>query len=208
MLRGCSRSHSLALSEFRSRISIGTSSMCSSAHCTVPADFEPRNQHPEPAILFHLLLQLFELVADKLRDFSATQTSHVNMISPRSTFVIMSFAVDVHQVEFVNQSVPFEQPQRSVYRAAVNSRVEPLRLTQNLAGIQMFVRRGAWTRPASPCEPLRWSTAKKVFLEMPAGLRAHEGSGLSCHLLPLRRDTRHSGERRVSRPLEWPRDRS
>lgn len=57
------------------------------------------------------------------------------MILAELAFVVVSFAVQVHQVEFIDQSLPFEQSQRSVDSAAVNRWVRLLRLAQNLTRV-------------------------------------------------------------------------
>jgi hypothetical protein len=50
----------------------------------------------------------------------------------------VSLAVDVHQVELVNQTVPFKQLQGPVNRAAIHAGIQPLRPAQKLCRIQMF----------------------------------------------------------------------
>ena len=54
------------------------------------------------AIPFQLLLQRFERLAHEFRDFSATQTGHVNVIAAQFPLVIVALALQMHQVEFVD----------------------------------------------------------------------------------------------------------
>ncbi len=60
------------------------------------------------------------------------------MWSRFSLLVVVPLAVDLHQVEFVNQTVPLEQLQRSVHRAAIDAGVYLLCLAQELGRIQVF----------------------------------------------------------------------
>ena len=53
----------------------------------------------------------------------------------------MAVAVQVHQVELVDQALPLEQVQRAVDRAAIDGSIERPRLAQNLAGIEMLAGR-------------------------------------------------------------------
>src|SRR5271166_484223 len=113
----------------------------SPAFRAISADLQPRNQHPEPAVFFNPLFQFFEFVAHELGDLSTAQTRHMDVIASQPALVIMTFAVDVHQIELVNHPMPLEQPQSPVHRAAVYAGIDLLRLAQNLARIQMFAGR-------------------------------------------------------------------
>ena len=105
----------------------------------ISAHFQPRNQHAESAIFLHLLFQLLKTVAHKLGDLAAAQASHVDVVALQFALVVVAFAVDVHQVEFVDQPLPLEQPQGAVDRAAVDAGIDLLRLAQDLAGVQMLL---------------------------------------------------------------------
>jgi hypothetical protein len=63
----------------------------------------------------------------------------------------MTFAVDVHQVEFVNQAVPLQQPQSPVHGAAVDAGIQLLGFAQKLGRIQVL--RGSFHH-AQNCPPL------------------------------------------------------
>ena len=60
------------------------------------------------------------------------------MVALQLALVVVSLAVDVHQVEFVDQSLPLEQPQRAIDRAAIDAGIDFLRLAQNLAGVEVL----------------------------------------------------------------------
>jgi len=64
----------------------------------------------------------------------------VDVIALRAAFVIMFFSLHVHQIEFIDQAMPFEQTKSAVNRHAVNMRIEPARVTQDLAGVEMLLR--------------------------------------------------------------------
>jgi hypothetical protein len=52
----------------------------------------------------------------------------------------MSLAVNVHEIEFVNQPMPLQQPQRPVHSAAIHAGIQLLRLAQKLGCVQVFGR--------------------------------------------------------------------
>jgi len=45
----------------------------------------------------------------------------------------------MHEVEFINEAVPLEQPQRAIDSTPVNASIELLRFAQNLAGIKVLI---------------------------------------------------------------------
>jgi hypothetical protein len=116
----------------------------------ISANLQPRNQHPESAVLLHLSLQPLKAVTHKLCDLPAAQTRHVNVVALQLALVVVSLAVDVHQVEFIDQPLPLEQSQRSVHRAAIDAGIQFLRLPQNLAGIQMLARSFHYAQDGTP----------------------------------------------------------
>ena len=62
-------------------------------------------------------LRLLENIADELHDLAAPEAGHVDVVPVQLALVVVPLAVDVHQVELVNQTVPLQQLQRSVPRA-------------------------------------------------------------------------------------------
>jgi hypothetical protein len=91
---------------------------------TVSTDFQSRYDNSEPAVFFHLPLQLFENVAYELHDLAAAQAGHVDMVAIQFALVVMTLAVDMHQVEFVDQALSLEQLQRSVNGAAIDTGIQ------------------------------------------------------------------------------------
>src|ERR1700680_1426047 len=93
-----SRSETVLLVGFFRRAALGA----------VTADFESRNHDMEAAIPLNLSLQPVEQVAFKFRNLAAAQARHVDVISLGTALVVVLLALHVHQIEFVNQAVPFQ----------------------------------------------------------------------------------------------------
>jgi hypothetical protein len=64
-----------------------------SAVSTITANFEARNDDVKAAIALDLSFEAVEKVALELCNFAASETRHVNVISLRTTFVKMFFAL-------------------------------------------------------------------------------------------------------------------
>jgi len=104
----------------------------------VATDLKAGDQHAKAAILFDLLFQFLEAVAHKFRDLAAAETRHVDVIAFQAPLVVMSLAIDVHQIEFVDHAVPFQKAKRAIDRTTVDAGVQFLRLAQDLAGIEVL----------------------------------------------------------------------
>ena len=63
------------------------------------------------------------------------------MVALQFSLVVMPLAVDVHQVQFVDESMALQQPKSAVYRAPVYARIDSLSLAQNLTRVEMFAGR-------------------------------------------------------------------
>ena len=74
-----------------------------------------------------------------LSDLPAAQAGHVDVITLGTAFVKVLLPLHVHQVKFVHQAMALEQFQSAINRHPVNSRVQPARLTQDLARVQMLL---------------------------------------------------------------------
>ena len=61
----------------------------------------------------------------------------MNVIAAQFTFVVMAFAVQMHQVELIDQPLPLQQVERPVDGASIDRGVDGSRLAQDLAGVQM-----------------------------------------------------------------------
>lgn len=111
----------------------------SAAFRAVAADFQPAHDDVEPTVAFDLTLEAVEEVALELDDLAATQAGHMNMIALRTPLVIMLLALHVHEVEFVDQPVAFEQFQGSIYRHPVNAGIQFAGVAQDLRCIQVLL---------------------------------------------------------------------
>jgi hypothetical protein len=75
------------------------------ANGAVSTYLEPRHNDVKAAISFQLVFQCLESLADKLSDLPAPETCHVDMIAAQLALVEMAFAVQMHEVEFIDQTL-------------------------------------------------------------------------------------------------------
>jgi hypothetical protein len=87
---------------------------CDAAISTITANFEARNDDVKAAIAMDLSFEAIEKITFKLGNFAASETSHVDVIPLRTTFVKMFFALQVHEVELVDKALPFEKIQGAI----------------------------------------------------------------------------------------------
>ena len=64
----------------------------------------------------------------------------MNVVTLRTPLVVMLLALHVHEIEFVHQSVPFEQVQRAIDGHTIDAWVKFARVAKNLCGIEMLFR--------------------------------------------------------------------
>jgi len=111
------------------------------APTAIPANFKPRHHDMKPALALNLPLQPVKQIALKLLNLAAAQTRHMQMISLRTPLVEMLLALQVHEIQFIHQPMPLQQPKRPVHGDSIDSRINLPRLAQQLAGIKMRLRR-------------------------------------------------------------------
>ena len=107
----------------------------------VPANFQAGHHNVELAVALNLTFEPVEQIAFKLRDLAAAQAGHVDVVSLRTALVEMLLALHMHEVKLIDQAVTLEQINSPIDGDAVNLRINPPRLAQNLAGIQMLLCR-------------------------------------------------------------------
>jgi hypothetical protein len=101
------------------------------------AEFEPRHLNVKSGLPGYFLFQLFERRTRVLQDRSALEAGQMAVVATGFGLVIMLLPFQVHQVQFVNQSLPFQQADGSVHGGTVDFRVLfPSKLEQ-LGGIQV-----------------------------------------------------------------------
>src|SRR5438445_13300384 len=109
-----------------------------SAMGAVAADFHSSYNDVELALALDLAFKPIEQIALELHYFSAAQARHVQVVALWSALVIMLLPFEMHQVQFVYQTMALEQGQRPVHRHAIDMRIDLPRLAQDLASIHML----------------------------------------------------------------------
>ena len=91
------------------------------------------------ALALDLSLQTVEEITFKLEYFSAAKAGHVQVIALRAALVKVLFSLEVHEIEFVDESVALEQFQRAIDGHAVDFGIEIASFTEQLTGIEMLL---------------------------------------------------------------------
>ena len=63
----------------------------------------------------------------------------MDVISLRATLVIMLLALQMHEVEFIDESMALKQIEGAVDGNSIDVRIQSARLAKDLAGIQMLL---------------------------------------------------------------------
>jgi len=92
------------------------------------------------AVAFDLPFDPVEQVALELLHASASKTCHVHVISLRSAFVEMAFALHMQQVELVHEPVPFQQRESAIDGDPIDLRIDAGGFPQDLGGVQVLIR--------------------------------------------------------------------
>jgi hypothetical protein len=92
----------------------------------------------ELTITLDLAFEPFEQIALEFGDLATSKASHVDVVALRAALVIMLFSLHVHEIEFIDQAMPLEQTQGAIDGHAVNVRIEPPSVAQDLAGVEML----------------------------------------------------------------------
>jgi hypothetical protein len=104
----------------------------------ITTDLEAANNDVKAAVALDLTFQAIEEVAFEFHDFAATQARHVDMISLWAPLVVVLFALHVHEIELVHQSIALEKVKRSIDRHAINARVQLACVAKDLSGVKML----------------------------------------------------------------------
>jgi len=91
------------------------------------------------AVTLDLAFQAIKESAFEFCNFAAPKTSHMDVVSLRSTLVVMLLALQVHEIEFIDQAVALEEVQGPVDRYTVDLGINLARMAQNLAGIEVLL---------------------------------------------------------------------
>ena len=89
------------------------------------------------AIPLDLPFKTVEQIALQFNDSSAAQACHVNVVALWPSLVEMLFSLHVHEIEFINQSMPLQQFESAIDSYAINPWVKFARLAQDLRGVHV-----------------------------------------------------------------------
>ena len=70
------------------------------------------------------VLSATQNLAYKFGDLAAAQTGHVDVVAAQLALVVMTLAVDVHQIQLVDHALALQQVQGAVDGAAIDRRVD------------------------------------------------------------------------------------
>ncbi|HVO59740.1 MAG TPA: hypothetical protein VMT53_02325 [Terriglobales bacterium] len=113
---------------------------CSSALGAIATDFEAGNNDMKAAIPLDLAFQSVEQIALEFSNAPATQAGHMDVIAPRTPFIEMLLALEVHEVKFIHKSMALQQAEGTVNSHAIDIGINLARSPQDLGGVQMLLR--------------------------------------------------------------------
>jgi hypothetical protein len=93
----------------------------------------------EAAIALDLPFQSIEKIALKFGDLPTAEARHMDVVSLRATLVVMFLALQMHEVEFIDESMALKQIEGAVDSNSIDVRIQSARLAKDLAGIQMLL---------------------------------------------------------------------
>ena len=92
----------------------------------------------EAAVALDLSLQAVKEIALEFRDLAAAQAGHVDVVALRAALVIMFLALHVHEIQFVDQAMSFEQTESAINGDSVDVGIETAGVAQDLAGVEVL----------------------------------------------------------------------
>jgi len=107
----------------------------------VSANFQTAHDNVEAAIALDLTFEAIEKIALEFHDLAAAQAGHVDVIALWTALIKMFLTLHMHEIEFVDQTMPLEKAERTVDSNAVNPGVEFARVTENLCSVEMLLCR-------------------------------------------------------------------
>jgi len=116
----------------------------------------------KPTVALNLALEAVKQVALEFRNLSATQARHMDVIPLRPSLVVVLLALEVHQVEFVDESMTLEKVKRPVNGNPIHLRINFASLAQDLAGIEMLLGSFNHTKDG-PSLPRHAQTSRHEF---------------------------------------------
>ena len=116
----------------------GSCGRSGAAFGAISANLQAAHDDVESAIALNLTFEAVEKITLEFHDLPATKACHVDVIALRTAFVKMLFPLHVHEVEFIDQPMTFEQAEGAVDGNAVNSGIQFAGMAQNLCGVEML----------------------------------------------------------------------
>src|ERR1700689_3699973 len=78
------------------------------------AHFQPHNSYVKTALFGHLFCQFLERRTGVFHDATTAETSHVAVVAIGLGLVIVLLALDMHEIEFIDQSAILEQAESTI----------------------------------------------------------------------------------------------
>jgi hypothetical protein len=104
----------------------------------VPAHLKTCDHNVKAAVTLDLTFQAIEQSALEFCNLAASQASHVDVVPLRPALIVMLLALHVHEIKFVHQTMSLKETKSAVNGDAINVWINPARVTQNLAGVEML----------------------------------------------------------------------
>jgi hypothetical protein len=105
----------------------------------VSTNFKARNDDVESTVALNLPFQSIKEITFELGDLAATKTRHVNVISLRSSLIVVLLTLQMHQIQLIYKPVALEQIERAIDRNPIDLRIQSTCLAEDLAGVQMLL---------------------------------------------------------------------
>jgi hypothetical protein len=104
------------------------------------------------------------------------------MIALGTTFIVVLLALQVHEVELVNQAVALEQIESAVDGHTIDLGIDPAGMAQDLAGVEVLLGGLHHTQDGATLARHAHSTRHQFGLQAAwgFGLRQRHGVSLSC----------------------------
>ena len=151
-----------------------------------PAEFEPRYANREPVPPFDLAFEPFKERRLNFEDTAAFEARKMQMILLGSSFVIVTFAFVMHQIELINDPEFLKGSERPVHRGEIEawqafpSKFEDFGCVEVLAGaLKHFGDHAPLLRQTEPVGP-------KLGRNMPAPFEMRCKNHSSCKLIASR----------------------
>src|SRR5215472_417350 len=115
-----------------------SSRRCGAAVAAISANFETSDDDVKSAVALDLSLEAIEEIAFEFGDLATAKASHMDVIALGATFVVMFFALEVHEVELVDQAVALEEIESAIDGDAVDLGIQFAGFAEDLGGVEVL----------------------------------------------------------------------